>query len=98
MDEGVVAVVVFDPVPERRDELVAAVERGVRRVQLLPGCRYYSLTETAAGELLLLERWDSLEDLQYFIASELAAELMESYRGLLRSPPIPQVVEAHRAR
>lgn len=92
-DGEVVAVVVFDPVPARRAELLTAVRRGISKVMLVPGCKLYTLQERDSGDLVLIQTWASRAHLEEFLNGPVAVELLESYQGLLASPPVGKVME-----
>jgi len=93
----IVAVLVFEPLPGKAVALRAVVVRGMRRARLVPGCQQQSLHEEADGRLTLIEKWASREELRDHVEGELAAELLESYRGLLAAPPVPRLLAPREA-
>jgi quinol monooxygenase YgiN len=96
-NDALVVVLRFIPAPGRRDDLLAAVSAGVRRVHQVRGCLLYTLREEDDGALLLIEKWASRDDLDAFLASPLADELIESYEGLLAAPPQPTIMPVRAA-
>jgi quinol monooxygenase YgiN len=59
---SIVVVATIKPLPEHRDEVIAAYKEAIAQVHLEDGCELYALNETD-DRLMMIEKWTSREAL-----------------------------------
>lgn len=83
---SIVVVATVVPIPEHWDGVVAAFESAVARVHVEDaGCELYALNE-GVGQLVMIEKWESDEDLAVHAAGPAVAELNRAVEGKLVRP------------
>ena len=97
----VVVTAVFYPKPGRKQELAAAMQRGIAAVHGEQGCELYSIHDAEDGTITMIEKWTSVEELeahgdsdQVKILREDVADLVEKPGLVTRMTPIPAGTEA----
>lgn len=97
----VVVTAVFRPVAGKKEELAAAMHRGIAAVHEEPGCELYAIHDAEDGTITMLEKWSSAAELDAHGAGAAVVLLNEDIDGLLASPvevtkmtPIPAGTEA----
>jgi quinol monooxygenase YgiN len=95
---AVVVVATIRPLPDRRAEVIAAMEAVIARVHAEDdGCLLYSLHE-GPDRLVMIEKWSSAEALDTHLrASAALTELVGKLDGLLEAPPDIQTLQPHPA-
>jgi quinol monooxygenase YgiN len=94
---SVVVVATIHPLPEHRDEVVAAFEAAVARVHAEDtGCELYALHE-GQDRLVMVEKWASEEALAAHSKSAALEELNGRLDGKLAGPTDIQVLQPHPA-
>lgn len=81
----VVVVATITPLPEHRDAVFAALAEAVPAVHQEPGCTLYSLHE-AADRFVMIEQWDSAEQLAAHGAAPALRTLGPAIDGKLSAP------------
>jgi quinol monooxygenase YgiN len=81
----VVVVATITPLPEHRDEVIAAMKETIARVHAEDGCELYSLNE-APDRLMMIEKWTSQDALDAHLAAENVAALGPRLAGKLARP------------
>jgi quinol monooxygenase YgiN len=87
MSTPVVLSVTFVPLEGARDAVVAALSVAIGEVHEESGCELYALHDGPDGNLVLLEKWSSEEELAAHAAGERVGRLDESLVGLLVTAP-----------
>lgn len=94
---AVVVVATIRPFPDRRDEVIAAMESVIARVHAEDdGCLLYALHE-GADRLVMIEKWSSEEALAAHLRAPALAELVRKLDGLLAAPADIQTFRPHPA-
>ncbi len=93
---SVIVVATVVPVPEHRDEVIAALEAAIPRVHDEPGCELYALHENN-DRLVMIEKWASPELLQTHSAGENLATLGAALAGKTVGELDVQVLRPHPA-
>jgi quinol monooxygenase YgiN len=93
---SIVVTAQFEPRPGRRDEVLAALAHAIPLVHDEPGCELYSIQGGVSGDILMIEKWTTVELLDAHGSSENVAWLNAALDGLLdlavivrRFDPIP---------
>jgi quinol monooxygenase YgiN len=76
----------FAPLPEKRSDLQALLERMLAPVRSEAGCRSYNLYEAADGDLVLIERYDDQAALEQHRTTEHYLNYRAQLSPLLASP------------
>jgi quinol monooxygenase YgiN len=85
------------PIPEHRDEVIAAIEESIATVHANDeGCELYSL-HVGDDQLVMIEKWTTPELLQAHAANPALAANGKRLAGKLLSPPEVQVYRPHPA-
>jgi quinol monooxygenase YgiN len=93
----VVVVATLRPLPDRRAEVIAALEAAAARVHAEDdGCLLYALHE-GPDRLVMVEKWSSAETLASHSRGTALAELTRTLDGLVAGPPDVQVLQPHPA-
>lgn len=86
-DAAVVNVLaVFHPSPGHREHVLAALETAIPLVHDEPGCELYAITEAADGRLVMMEKWQSQQQLDEHSAGAAVAVLVDALDGHLARP------------
>jgi len=94
---SVAVVAIIHPVPERRADVVAALEAAIARVHAEDeGCELYALHEDD-DRLVMIEKWTSPEALAAHSASPALAELNARVDGLTTRPAELLILRPHPA-
>lgn len=83
---AVIVTAVFHPIEGRRDELIAALGRGIPGVHAEDGCRLYAIHDAADGSITMIEKWDSAEQLAAHAEGEAIRHVLAATEGLLAAP------------
>ena len=95
---AVVIVATLFPVPEYRDEVIAAIETVQEKVHASDDdCLLYALHEGKDGRLVMIEKYSSMEALKAHGKSAELAELAAALDGKLTQPMDLQVLAPHTA-
>ena len=95
---AVVIVATLFPVPEYRDEVIAAIETVQAKVHASDDdCLLYALHEGPDGRLVMIEKYTSMEALAAHGKSAELAELAAALDGKLTQPMDLQVLAPHSA-
>jgi quinol monooxygenase YgiN len=81
----VVVVATIRPLPEHRDEVVAAIKETIALVHTEDGCELYSLNE-APDRLMMIEKWASREALDAHLKAANLAALGPRLAGKVAGP------------
>jgi quinol monooxygenase YgiN len=93
---SIVVVATIIPVPEHRDEVIAAFTAVVARVHAEDGCELYALHE-GEDRLVVVEKWASQEALDIHSAAPALRELGPRLKGRTVGRPDVQVLTPHPA-
>jgi quinol monooxygenase YgiN len=94
---AVVVVATIRPLPDRRAEVIAAMEATIARVHAEDdGCLLYSLHETP-DRLVMIEKWSSEEALAKHLRAPALAGLVPSLDGMLEGPTDILTLQPHPA-
>ena len=93
---SIVVVATARPLPEHRDEVIAAFERVIPAVHGETGCEKYALHE-APDRLVMIERWADGEATQAHVAGEPFKELSAALEGKLAAELEILVLSPHPA-
>ena len=93
----VVVVATIHPLPERRGDVIAAMEAVIARTHAEDdGCLLYALHK-APDRLVMIEKWTSEEALAAHLRGAAIAELQQQTAGLMSAPPDILTLEPHPA-
>jgi quinol monooxygenase YgiN len=90
---SVVVVATITPLPDRKDDVRAALLTAVPQVHGEPGCELYALHE-GPDTFVMIERWQSAEALQVHGRGAALVELGAALDGALASPTDVRVLTA----
>jgi quinol monooxygenase YgiN len=91
---AVVVVATITPQPEHREAVREAVLAAIPQVHGEPGCRRYALHEGQDGRLVMVEQWESPEELAAHGKAEALTALGRALEGKLTGAPEVQVLTA----
>lgn len=74
----VVVTAVFTPTPGAKDQLIEALQRTMSAVHDEQGCQLYAIHDADDGTVTMIEKWDSVEDLDTHGSGEPVAALREA--------------------
>jgi quinol monooxygenase YgiN len=83
---AVVVTAVFQPAPDRKDELVAALRASIPAVHEEEGCQLYAIHDAEDGTITMIEKWDSREALAAHAAGSAVKALGAAVAGLVAGP------------
>jgi quinol monooxygenase YgiN len=89
----VVVTAVFHPVPDRRDELIAALRATIPGVHEEDGCRLYAIHDAEDGTVTMIEKWDSREALAAHSTGPAVQALRAAVDGLVAGPTTVTTME-----
>ena len=84
----VVVTAVFHPVPGRKDDLVEALRTTMPAVHAEQGCLLYAIHDAEDGTITMIEKWESVADLDAHGSSPATAGLQAAVDGLVGEPPL----------
>ena len=90
---SVVVVATVIPLPEHRDEVIAAYTETIPKVHAEDGCELYALNQ-AEDRLMMIEKWASREALGAHNQGTALAELRSQLAGKIAGPAEVIVLEA----
>lgn len=90
---SVVVVATISPLPEHRDEVIAAYAEAIAQVHAEEGCQLYALNQSP-DRLIMVEKWASREALDKHARSEALAALRPKLAGKLSGTTEVIVAEA----
>ncbi len=82
----VVVVATIVPLPEHRDEVIAALKETIEQVHAEDGCELYALNE-AADRLVMIEKWATPEALRVHGKAPALTALGPKLAGKVAGPP-----------
>ena len=82
----VVVTAVFRPVAGRHDDLVEALRSTIPGVHAEPGCLLYAIHDAEDGTITMIEKWDSVNDLDRHGSGAAVAALQAATADLLAEP------------
>jgi len=82
----VVVTAVFQPAPGRRDDLVEALRTTMPGVHAETGCQLYAIHDAEDGTITMIEKWDSVADLDAHGSGPAVASLGAAIEGLVTEP------------
>ena len=85
---SLVVTAIFQPVPGKRDLVLAAMEEVIPRVHAEAGCELYAIHEQHDGTIVMIEKWESPELLDAHGAGAPVAAFQARLDGLLSSPVV----------
>lgn len=86
MSSPVVVTAYFFPRPDRRDDVLAALEPAIAAVHDEPGCELYAIHDAPDGSIAMLEKWTSADLLDEHGRGQAVAGLNAALDGLLERP------------
>jgi len=84
----VVVTAVFHPTPGRNEDLVEALRSTMPAVHAEPGCLLYAIHDAADGTITMIEKWESVEDLDAHGSGPAVAALGAAIDGLVTAPAL----------
>ncbi len=95
---AIIVVATAFPVPEHRDEVIAAFEAAEKKVHAEEdGCELYALHEGPDGRLVMIEKYASEEAVAVHQTGSGLAGLIEDLKGKLSAPIDVQILAPHPA-
>ena len=82
----VVVTAVFHPVPGRKDDLAEALRTTMPAVHAERGCLLYAIHDAEDGTITMIEKWESVADLDAHGSGEAVAALQAATKDLLAGP------------
>jgi quinol monooxygenase YgiN len=76
----------FTPVEGAYDQVVAALAPAIAEVHEEPGCLLYAIHESPTGQIMMIEKWETVELLDAHGAGDAVKRLNASLEGLLAQP------------
>jgi len=90
---SVVVVATIIPLPEHRDEVIAAITATIPKVHAEDGCELYALHQ-AGDRLVMIEKWASPEALRTHSRGPALAAMYPQLAGKVTGPPEVIVLQA----
>ena len=84
----VVVTAVFHPVPGRRDDLAEALRSAMPGVHAEAGCLLYAIHDAEDGTITMIEKWESVADLDAHGSGPAVASLGAAIDGLVTGPAL----------
>jgi quinol monooxygenase YgiN len=84
----VVVTALFHPTPGRKDELVEALRSTIPGVHSERGCLLYAIHDADDGTITMIEKWESVADLDAHGSSPESASLRAAVDGLVSEPAL----------
>lgn len=76
----------FTPKDGAYERVVAALSPAIAEVHEEPGCLLYAIHESPNGQIMMIEKWESVELLDAHGAGDAVKRLNASLDGLLQEP------------
>jgi quinol monooxygenase YgiN len=90
---SIVVVATFTPTPGHKDDVRAVFERSIPLTHANDeGLLIYAMHESAAGEIVFVEKWVDEASLGAHLNSAATAEVTQQLDGLLAGPPAAVVL------
>ena len=83
---SIVVTAVFTPEEGAFDQVVEALRPAIAEVHEEPGCLLYAIHEAPNGDIVMIEKWESVERLDAHGAGVAVERLNASLDGLLKKP------------
>ena len=83
---SIVVTAVFTPEEGAFDQVVEALRPAIAEVHEEPGCLLYAIHEAPNGDIVMIEKWESVELLDAHGAGVAVERLNGSLDGLLKKP------------
>jgi quinol monooxygenase YgiN len=83
----VVVTAVFHPAPGRKDDLVEALRSTIPGVHAEAGCLLYAIHDADDGTITMVEKWESVADLDAHGSGPAVAALGAATELLVAGPP-----------
>jgi quinol monooxygenase YgiN len=90
----VIVTAVFHPVDGGKQALVTALQAGIPAVHEEAGCSLYAIHDAEDGTIVMLEKWDSREDLAAHAAGPAVEQLNALIGEYLASPVVVTTMTA----
>lgn len=87
-ESPIVVTAVFTPIEGRRDELIAAMARGIAATHREAGCELYAIHAAEDGTVTMLEKWTTAAHLDAHATGAAIAALNEDIADLLARPVV----------
>jgi quinol monooxygenase YgiN len=84
----VVVTALFHPAPGRKDALVEALRSTMPGVHAEQGCLLYAIHDADDGTITMIEKWESVADLDAHGAGPAVAALGAAIDGLVTGPAL----------
>ena len=95
---AIIVVATAIPIPEHRDEVIAAFEAAAEKVHASEdGCLLYALHETQDGKLVMIEKYESGEAFAAHVKGDGLAALIAALKDKLTGPMDVQMLAPHSA-
>lgn len=86
----------FTPKEGTYDQVVAALSPAIAEVHEEPGCLLYAIHESPTGQIMMIEKWETVELLDAHGAGDAVKRLNASLEGLLAKPvDVTRLVPIH---
>ena len=82
----VVVTAVFHPASGQKDALVEAFRSTIPGVHAEPGCLLYAIHDAEDGTITMIEKWESVADLDAHGSGEAVVALQAATKDLLAGP------------
>ena len=82
----VVVTAVFHPAPGRKDDLVEALRSTIPGVHAEAGCLLYAIHDAEDGTITMIEKWESVADLDAHGSGPAVAALGAATKDFLAAP------------
>lgn len=83
---SIIVTAVFTPVDGAFNKVVDALSPAIAEVHEEPGCLLYAIHESPNGQIVMIEKWESVELLDAHGAGDAVKRLNASLDGLLEKP------------
>lgn len=84
----VIVTAVFHPAEGRKDDLAAAMRRGIEAVHAEAGCELYAIHDADDGTITMIEKWTSVDALDAHGSGSAVGVLGADIDGLLAGPTV----------
>ncbi|WP_187977854.1 putative quinol monooxygenase [Mycetocola sp. JXN-3] len=85
---AVVVTAIFTPVEGRLEAVLDALRPAIEAVQTEPGCELYAIHQHPNGDIVMIEKWSTVEQLDAHGEGPSVAALNTALAGLLESPAV----------
>lgn len=83
---SIVVTAIFTPNEGAFDQVVEALRPAIAEVHEEPGCLLYAIHQAPNGDIVMIEKWETVESLDEHGAGEAVKRLGVSLEGLLAKP------------